>query len=385
MRIFLFFILVNVFVACNSSADSDITPPNNTDIPTDPTTPPNTADASSVINDTFLGEPIVVYGDPEKQIIVSFSRRLSNGVVIEANEPETQTGNNLFEDNRGNSYNIFGKVVSGPNTGQQLKQINSLNTYWFSIASTIPGTAIYSEQSISAPPHDLNDNQWLVPTNYIFQGSSLDFIPSIDQPQFDVFQQRDLIEEYPHLRREELVTVIEDGSSYKIYPHSILSYHEIVNDQLSDGTAFSLLFCPLIGSSVVWERENTTYGVSGLLYNSDLIAFDRNNGSLFMQLTGQCINGPELGDQKKKIVSADIEWGALATIFPNESLSVLSTDTDQDYDYSVFPYSGYQDNPDFIFFPLAFEDTRLPNKELVHTVISPNVNHAKVYRFSHFQ
>ena len=53
----------------------------------------------------------------------------------------------------------------------------------------------------------------------------------------------------------------------------------------------------------------TTLGGSGLLYNSDLLLYDRKSKSLWSQVMGQAVNGP-LKDEH--LVSVPIEHTTLA-------------------------------------------------------------------------
>ena len=59
---------------------------------------------------------------------------------------------------------------------------------------------------------------------------------------------------------------------------AILNWHKIVNDTVG-GVPDSITFCPLCGTGLAFRRDFdsafTTLGVSGLLYNSDLLLYDR--------------------------------------------------------------------------------------------------------------
>ena len=71
---------------------------------------------------------------------------------------------------------------------------------------------------------------------------------------------------------------IEVGGQYLAIPHNILWWHEIVNfDDL--GVLLSVTYCPLTGSSMVFDRsavvDGDSFGVSGLLFNNNLIMFNR--------------------------------------------------------------------------------------------------------------
>lgn len=47
-----------------------------------------------------------------------------------------------FVDQLGNVYNIAGKVLEGPNAGEQLERVEALNTFWFAIAAFRPDSII---------------------------------------------------------------------------------------------------------------------------------------------------------------------------------------------------------------------------------------------------
>ena len=69
----------------------------------------------------------------------------------------------------------------------------------------------------------------------------------------------------------------------RVYPLAILNLHEIVNDTVG-GVPVLITFCLLCGTGVAFRQDFdgafTTLGVSGLLYNSDLLLYDRKRKSL---------------------------------------------------------------------------------------------------------
>ena len=76
----------------------------------------------------------------------------------------------------------------------------------------------------------------------------------------------------------------------------------------------------MTGTAFGWKSisngTKSTFGVSGLLYNSNLILYDRNSDSLWSQLELKCVNGKQIGDEPtlvNVIESAGIkrvEWNA---------------------------------------------------------------------------
>jgi hypothetical protein len=133
---------------------------------------------------------------------------------------------------------------------------------------------------------------WLVPMDQlVIYNNRLDRIQSIDSPAF--ISKKDAL-----VGLNEEVLVYQFGSMIKIYPVSTFWGNEIVNDQ-QDGHYYTVSFCPLTGSGVAWDREIndniTTFGVSGNLFNNNLVPYDRNSGSFWSQMKLKSIKGP-LGD-----------------------------------------------------------------------------------------
>ena len=133
----------------------------------------------------------------------------------------------------------------------------------------------------------------LVPENEILRGGPpRDGIPSIDHPNFISSQAAELDS------TDKVLGIHLNGVS-KAYPINILNYHELVNDQFN-GQAVAISFCPLCGTGIAFDAqlpngESRSFGVSGLLYNSDLLMYDRETQSLWSQMEGKAINGPEKG------------------------------------------------------------------------------------------
>ena len=101
-------------------------------------------------------------------------------------------------------------------------------------------------------------------------GPGKDGIPSIDQPKFD----KNVEENVEGLDGDELVIGIYVNGEARAYPHYIMDWHELVNDNIGND-AIALSYCPLTGTAFAWGGASggseSTYGVSGLLYNSNLI------------------------------------------------------------------------------------------------------------------
>lgn len=208
------------------------------------------------------------------------------------------------------------------------------------------------------------DNRWLIPRAEVFDGGpGKDGIPSLDQPKFISPAFVDFIAD------EELVIAVTFDTIIKVYPHSILDWHEIVNDKL-DGELFALTYCPLTGTGVNWDRditgEGTTFGVSGLLYNSNLIPYDRKTNSNWSQMRLDCVNGLLIESKIKTLALLETSWKTIKDL-PN--LMVLSRETGFSRNYDTYPYGDYRSNHNNIIFPVSNSDNRRQAKDRVLGVI----------------
>jgi len=92
---------------------------------------------------------------------------------------------------------------------------------------------------------------------------------------------------------------VEVAGDARAYPLRLLRWHEVVNDRVG-GRDLLVSYNPLCDSAVVCDRtaggETLAFGVSGLVYNSNLLLFDRRSqagsSSLWSQLQGRAIAGP---------------------------------------------------------------------------------------------
>ncbi|MCK5663425.1 MAG: DUF3179 domain-containing protein, partial [Thiotrichaceae bacterium] len=194
-------------------------------------------------------------------------------------------------------------------------------------------------------------------------GPARDGIPSIDNPQFIAAHQVDF------LRDDDIVIGLVRGKKARAYPTRILVWHEIVNDVIN-GDAVAVTYCPLCGTAMVFERniakQLRTFGVSGLLYQSDVLMYDRESESLWSQLAMQSISGSEVGERLTWLPSDYLTWKAWREKYPQGD--VLSTETGFNRNYKSKPYSSYfaSDKP---MFPVPHTRQELSDKAWVIGVI----------------
>lgn len=221
-----------------------------------------------------------------------------------------------------------------------------------------------------------NQKNWLIPKTKVLDGGpGKDGIPAVDQPKFK--NVNDAIHNY--LRDENRVLAYRSGSTIKAYPHPILDWHEIVNDQIGTDQ-IALTYCPLTGTGIGWGRilngASTTFGVSGLLFESNLMPYDRLTNSTWSQMFNQCVNGSLATEKPEFFNFVELNFGALKKWFPNAE--VLTTETGFNRDYANYPYGNYLVTESTIF-PVTTSDSRLHSKEIVRVVIEEN--QVKAYQY----
>ncbi len=210
------------------------------------------------------------------------------------------------------------------------------------------------------------------------------------------------------LGREEPVIALTVGGESRAYPLQILTWHEIANDTLG-GVPIAVTFCPLCNSALAFDRRvplserarrevlelnpgatlveldpsfikahqtqqkslspveglEVTFGVSGLLYNSNMLMFDTASSTLWSQLIGEGAVGTLAGTQLLRYTAQIVSFAEFRKAFPDGL--VLSQDTGFSRLYGNNPYIGYDraDSPAFLFSGEA--DGRLLPKEWVIT------------------
>ena len=183
-------------------------------------------------------------------------------------------------------------------------------------------------------------------------GPGVDGIPSVDDPEFQPTAEADLDDGDP------VFGVVRNGVA-KAYPQSVLVFHEIVNDEI-DGEPVAVTYCPLTGTAQGFERGETTFGVSGLLVNSNLLMYDRGTGTRWPQITATGIRGPLADRSLAEFRVIWSTWGNWRSAHP-ETL-IMTTNTGFQRRYGSDPYGGYNPPSGYysqdrtMFEPLASTD-----------------------------
>jgi len=176
-------------------------------------------------------------------------------------------------------------------------------------------------------------------------------IPALDHPPamgVEDVAQFNAAQRGKYLVPDDRVIGVVAGDEARAYPLRMLNWHEVINDTVG-GVPIAVTYHPLCASAVVFDRrvdgEELTFGVSGLLLNSNLLLYDRReNGegeSLWSQLQARAVAGPAAARGKElTVLPASLarweHWRRLypATTVPQPELMRLKQ-------YQSNPYGNY--------------------------------------------
>jgi hypothetical protein len=216
------------------------------------------------------------------------------------------------------------------------------------------------ERAANEQSDGFNLDDLTVPRHEIaFGGPPKDGIPSLTDPETVSVDVAD------HLRDLDRVVGVSLGGQARAYPIRALMYHEVVNDEVG-GVPIAVIYCPLCDSVTVVDRrldgQTYSFGVSGLLYNSNVLLFDRVDEALWSQLGFTAVSGPNAGRSLRHLpwnVTTLAEWRRER---PRSTVMTFNTGYERRYDR--LPYGDYFET-DRLMFPVSRQDERLPGKTKV--------------------
>ena len=172
------------------------------------------------------------------------------------------------------------------------------------------------------------------------------------------------------LQPDDRVIGIAIGGEAVAYPIRIMNWHEIVNDVIG-GQPVVVSYCPLCGTGVVFDGRidgrRVAFGVSGLLYNSDVLLYDRRTLSLFSQMLFKAVSGPLRGTELQTLPAVTTTWEAWRRQQPGTQ--VLSHNLGYGRDYSSDPYHWYRRSGTTMF-PVKGADTSRNSKSWAYLILS---------------
>jgi len=203
------------------------------------------------------------------------------------------------------------------------------------------------------------DNLTIPRHEIAFGGPPKDGIPALTGPETVSVDAAD------HLRNDDRVVGVSLGGQDRAYPIRALMYHEAVNDEVG-GVPIAVVYCPLCDSVTVVDRRlddrTYTFGVSGLLYNSNVLLYDRADDALWSQLGFTAVSGPNAGRSLRHLpwkLTTLAEWRR-----DRPRSTVMTFNTGYERHYDRLPYGDYFET-DRLMFPVSRLDKRLPGKTRV--------------------
>lgn len=208
---------------------------------------------------------------------------------------------------------------------QDVFQQNDTNTVNIAQTLHLPLSGIVSEENVP----------FTIPIEEIRRGCfKQDCIPSVDNPTF--VSPSDLA---GVLDPESIGIALSYKDENRFYPFPMLETHELVNDVIA-GDPVLISYCPLCGAGIVFDRsidgEAVEFGVSGMLWQSNLLMYNRAASqieqNLWSQVLGQAVVGNRAGERLQIIASDIMQFGEWKNKHPDGV--VLTTGAPQD------PYQG---------------------------------------------
>lgn len=213
--------------------------------------------------------------------------------------------------------------------------------------------------------------EWLIPEDEVRDGGpGKDGIPSLDSPIFLS------PENSGYLADDDLVIGVVRNGEARAYPHRILDWHEVANDEFGSEKV-TINYCPLTGSAMMWqgdlEAANAEFGVSGLLFNSNLIMYDRESDTYWSQMLATAVHGPRIDEKATLLPMVETTWATWRSLYPDTA--VLSRSTGFSRDYSRYPYGSFRTDQNLLF-PVANSDNRLHPKLRVFGISQDGITRA---------
>jgi len=208
------------------------------------------------------------------------------------------------------------------------------------------------------PAFDL-ENLLLDRDRILSGGPRKDGIPALTDPETVPVADADFM-----LDDDRVVGVTVNGES-RAYPIKVLNRHECYNDELG-GVPIAVIFCPLCDSVSVVDRQLGEqvyeFGISGLLYNSNVLLYDRVDDALWSQAGLIAVSGPNAGKSLTHLSGWEIttfaDW---RESHPDSTAATLETGHYGPERYNAVAYASYFQTDD-VMFPVEATDPRFKNK-----------------------
>jgi len=165
---------------------------------------------------------------------------------------------------------------------------------------------------------DLENNDatfdWVVPTSEI-TGSNSPF-PLALNPSYTLAKDVEFISD-----PSKVALISFKNGEVWVYPYRYISTYEIINDD-KNGIAFSLTYCPITESSLLFKRDfnaedSFILRSSGYLYKENLVAIDEKTNTYWSQFLLKSIKGKYQYQTLETINLVETTWLTVRNNFPN--------------------------------------------------------------------
>jgi hypothetical protein len=156
---------------------------------------------------------------------------------------------------------------------------------------------------------------------------------------------------------------VEIGTESRAYLLSLLEWHGVLNDRMSD-QPIAVTYSVLSDSAAVYDRvvDNRilSFDIHTGVYKNGLVLRDRQTGSLWSQMDGEALMGPLRGQTLTRIAADRTTWSNWEALHPTTEVLLPPGDKD----YGIHPFGDYRSD-DRILFPHRYEDSSLGVKDAV--------------------
>ena len=234
-----------------------------------------------------------------------------------------------------------------------------------------PGSAVAESAEPGPAWNGFRLDDAVIPKEKFAIGGVRDGVRAIDSPRFVGAE-----EASQWVSPSMLVLGVQLGESARAYPERILDYHQVVNDEIGE-RPIVVTWDPVSGVPLVFSRRlgdrSLHFGVSGLLYQSHALIYDRETESLWSPFSGVAIAGPLKGEVLKRIPFSKEPAADWYSKHPRTRFLVRPFPKVIDYRRS--PFAAHWSSPE-IPFPVAATDPRFHPKEVVLGVSIGGVDRA---------
>ncbi len=196
-------------------------------------------------------------------------------------------------------------------------------------------------------------------------GPPRDAVRSVDRPRFETAAEASWLDDHV-----AVLGVSHRGEAHA-YPVYFLEWHLVVNDTLG-GDPVLVTFDALTGAPRAYRRtvrgNVLDFGVSGLIYNSGSLLYDRASESLWSQFRGDAIAGRFSGEGLEALEVRQESFAMWRKRHPDTKVLLAPEDVRIAYMPGGGPYEPYY-QVDKAPFPVHGEDQRFHAKEMVLGVV----------------